>query len=500
MTSIKLRLILTVLGILFYVTTSTGDIIGTYTIAIDANQIMSLYNPLILGNNINWVYNGDGIFDPLTMKVKDNAALEIKNLGTTMLRFPGGNLAEYYNWKKGIGPISERGMGLDYERKPQKMNFGLDDFLRYCDKSGIIPVITVGYTNNTPASAAEMVEYCNGPISSPMGSLRAGNGHPAPYKVKYWEIGNEIYHKGITSELASAYGKKTAEIAVAMKKVDHAILIGAIGLGVSKIWDESVLKECAHNIDFLIYHRYFPNTSSNDASETNDAVIAATVKMLREINRLHDTASNINPKLAVAVTEYNLDFRDAKKNFINKPSDIQQALFIAECIRLFQLNNVLFATKWDLAHVNKHFMSDINFHNSTMPTLAPSYYAQQIYSKADIDTIVKTQTSSPTINVNSFGEIKNEKNAPILTSIAGIDKNGSTLSVIVINRDLNNSYKIKISINNIETIKSVLMTTMKEPLTGAPDHFIINTIALAPNSIGNLIIPAGSISLFKISF
>ena len=48
----------------------------------------------------------------------------------------------------------------------------------------------------TPEEAAQWIEYCNGPASSPMGKLRAANGHPAPYNVaKHWEAGNELWGK-----------------------------------------------------------------------------------------------------------------------------------------------------------------------------------------------------------------------------------------------------------------------------------------------------------------
>jgi len=54
-------------------------------------------------------------------------------------------------------------------------------------------MICVNAGNGTPEEAAAWVEYCNGSADTPMGRLRAGNGHPKPYNVRIWEIGNEIY-------------------------------------------------------------------------------------------------------------------------------------------------------------------------------------------------------------------------------------------------------------------------------------------------------------------
>ena len=181
---------------------------------------MAQFNPLILGSNVNWVSDADGIYDPATGKARVEAESLVKNLGITMLRFPGGSLSEYYDWKKGIGPGSGRGKGLDYEKKTQKMDFGLDDFLRFCQAMNIVPVFTVGYANNTPETAAEIVEYCNGPVSSPLGLARAKNGHPAPYGVKFREIGNEVYAKAITAKKAAEYGKKVSAMAEKMKEMN----------------------------------------------------------------------------------------------------------------------------------------------------------------------------------------------------------------------------------------------------------------------------------------
>ncbi|MCD4777015.1 MAG: T9SS type A sorting domain-containing protein, partial [Candidatus Aegiribacteria sp.] len=53
------------------------------------------------------------------------------------------------------------------------------------------PILTVNYQINDPGKAARMVEYCNGDITTPMGLVRASRGHPEPYDVTYWCIGNE---------------------------------------------------------------------------------------------------------------------------------------------------------------------------------------------------------------------------------------------------------------------------------------------------------------------
>ena len=76
----------------------------------------------------------------------------------------------------------------------------MEEFVQLCRWVGAEPLICVRFTGKTPKDAADQVEYFNGPPASPMGQLRAANGHPEPYGVKYWQIGNELgdekYQKG----------------------------------------------------------------------------------------------------------------------------------------------------------------------------------------------------------------------------------------------------------------------------------------------------------------
>ncbi|EQD71843.1 alpha-L-arabinofuranosidase, partial [mine drainage metagenome] len=65
------------------------------------------------------------------------------------------------------------------------------------------------------------VEYMNGSVLTRFGALRARDGHPAPYDVKIWNIGNEPYGKwelGHTN--VKYYVLKNNEFARAMRRVD----------------------------------------------------------------------------------------------------------------------------------------------------------------------------------------------------------------------------------------------------------------------------------------
>ena len=109
-----------------------------------------------------------------------------------------------------------------------------------------------------------MPAYCNGDVSTPMGKLRAVNGHPEPYNVIYWGVGNEVYGNyqlGHTD--AKTYAGKLIKIISKMKKCDPKIKIIASGYGLhnkyrepDNDWNEIVLKIDGSKIDMIDMHTY----------------------------------------------------------------------------------------------------------------------------------------------------------------------------------------------------------------------------------------------------
>lgn len=107
-----------------------------------------------------------------------------------LLRF-GGIGAEYFDWMgdslNGITYIDF----IDTFTMPVPVNFGIDSMLRLCEYVGAEPILTVNMQTTDTSLARKMVEYVNGDTTTPMGNLRAQRGHPQPYNVKIWSLGNE---------------------------------------------------------------------------------------------------------------------------------------------------------------------------------------------------------------------------------------------------------------------------------------------------------------------
>jgi len=123
----------------------------------------------------------------------DTIAL-LRQLHSGFWRLPGGNFLSDWSWYNGVGPLDNRPPTYDYAWNAMQSNdVGLDEFMTLCRLISVEPYITVNAGFGDAHSAAEEVEYMNGPVSTRLGAERARNGHPAPYNVKYWDIGNEPY-------------------------------------------------------------------------------------------------------------------------------------------------------------------------------------------------------------------------------------------------------------------------------------------------------------------
>ena len=155
-----------------------------------------------------------------------------KEIGPTLVRWPGGNFTSGYDWRDGIGDPDKRPPRYDFAWKALESNdMGIDDYMRLVQLLHLDPYICVNDGYGDAFSAAQEVEYVNGAVNTPMGKLRAANGHPEAYGVeKWWNVGNEMYGPWQLGHMSLAhYVIKQNMFVEAMRKVDPKIFIVASG-------------------------------------------------------------------------------------------------------------------------------------------------------------------------------------------------------------------------------------------------------------------------------
>jgi WD40 repeat protein/alpha-L-arabinofuranosidase len=258
---------------------------------------------------------------------------------------PGG-----FDWRDTIGDPDRRRPFRAWGGL-QQTGPGLEEIVQFCRLVGAEPLLCVRFSNRTPKEAADQVEYFNGAANTPMGKLRARNGHAEPYGIKYWQVGNE---RG-----GPEYEDQLAAFCQAMKKTDPTIKL------LSSFPSAGVLREAGHLLDYVCPHHY---DIANLAATEND--LAGIRALLRD----HGAGRPIK----VGVTEWNTTAGDEGPRRA----------------RLWTLENALACSRYqNLLHRHCDLVEIANRSNLTNSFCAgiiqtdnrrlfktPTYYAQQLYA------------------------------------------------------------------------------------------------------------------------
>ena len=234
----------------------------------------------------------DGIFNPETIEY-------FKDYSIRSIRWPGGNYTSGYNWKNGIGPWKDRPSLKNKAWGGIDSNYlGTDELMRFCELTGAEPVIGVGYNKSliSEQDIADWVEYCNGPSTSEYGAKRAANGHPEPYNVKYWGIGNEVYGSYQLGNVGvAAYSQGLSSVSSRIKTIDDVVIL-ASGRGVHNEyrgaypgWTESLASSSAYDILDCHLYVYGYDTKSQiglSAEEYYRIFAAANLNLRDFINQM----------------------------------------------------------------------------------------------------------------------------------------------------------------------------------------------------------------------
>ena len=361
-------------------------------------------------HNLDMMQTGNGFWNPAIRSAVPGVARQCKAIGMSMLRYPGGCLAHNYDWRKTVGPVAKQNGWL----------FGLDEYLALCNALGVEPMITVSDyvlpADQMPAHAAELVEYLNAPADGthPWAMKRKAWGHPDPYNVHWFELGNESIHgnhhvvpfRKFTPEQYAHYANAAA---AAMRRVDPKIKIGIVmvpgaGDDVESAWNRAVVHLAGASADFVVVHLYAPQIAKGAVPEPlrAKALLAVADQSEHHLTEYHKLiARECGRDLPLAITEFNGYTDETRLSYA-------QALASAEMLRVFLKPelNVLSAHYWQF--LNGFFGMLRVPHGSTTgepQLIEPALPLFQLWGQHFGTTLVAVQIQGPRASFDSVGSM-----------------------------------------------------------------------------------------------
>ncbi len=172
-------------------------------VVVNAGRRGSGVSPFVLGSNHRFAFRGYGMWNTTTDHAEPRAIQAARGAGIKLLRYPGGSRANFFDWKEAIGPPRQRDcqvFGKLRAGKGVRALYGIHEHMQYANQIGAKTLITMPFLTESVTDAASWVEYMNDPLGgrNPNGgvawaNVRRGNGHPAPFGVHTWTLGNEPY-------------------------------------------------------------------------------------------------------------------------------------------------------------------------------------------------------------------------------------------------------------------------------------------------------------------
>jgi alpha-N-arabinofuranosidase len=293
----------------------------------------------------------------------------VRALEPGVIRFGGSALDDpnlgQFEWRDTIGdpdlrrPFRAWG-GL------QPTGPGLEEFVQFCRLVGAEPLLCVRVSQRKPEDATAQVQYFNGGMDTPMGALRAKNGHAEPYRIRYWQVGNE--------RSGPAYEAQLPEFCQAMKRADPSIEL------LSSYPTPGVLERAGAWLDYVAPHHY------------DCANLTAAGADLARIRRMLEHHAKARP-IRVAVTEWNTTGGDWGPTRARLWT-LENALACSRYHNLLQRNCDLVVIACRSNLINSFCSGIIQTDNHRLYK-TPTYYAQQLYSTLAGDRPLRIDSPPP---------------------------------------------------------------------------------------------------------
>lgn len=417
------------------------------------------------------IYDGFWVSDTLNVPKKDRIRLDIvdalKKIQIPNLRWPGGCFADEYHWRDGIGPRNQRPkmVNTNWGGVVEDNSFGTHEFLELCSLLGCEPYISANVGSGSVEEMNKWVEYLNFDGESPMANERKQNGHPKPFNVHFWGIGNEAWGCGgeMTAEFYADNFRRYASYAknypnARLRKVASGANSGDYH------WTETLMKNIPHNLMWGVGVHYYTVPTGNwghkgSATKFDEREYFTTMRNCLRMEEFVSKHSAIMDKydsakrVALAVDEWGI-WTDVEPGtngaFLYQQNSLRDALVAATNLNIF--NN--HADRVRLANLAQtvNVLQSLILTKGRSILLTPTYYVFDLFKVHQDATLIPIQFNSPDYASG------NEK-IPALNISASKDSSGA-VHISLVNLDPTKTISIQTSIDGTwKTVTGKILTS-----------------------------------------
>jgi alpha-N-arabinofuranosidase len=475
-------------------------------IYLDTNRVISPISPLLFSGFAEHMGRSiyQGIYDPGSPLADErgfrkDVLAALREMNFRAIRYPGGNFLSGYRWEDGVGPRDQRPRRRDLAWQSIETNqFGTNEFMELCKVLDTEPMIAVNMGTGTIQDAANLVEYSNAPVGTQYADLRASHGHPNPYGVKYWCVGNEMDGPWQIGHLdAAEYGVKAREAAKMMRWHDPSVKLVMAGSSSTWMptypeWDRAVLDLCWEQADYHSLHYYADNKANDTASflalstqfESHLDTLAGVLRYVKAKQRSkHD--------VYLSWDEWNVWYKANAP--VNMDGKWTEAPHLAE--EIYNLEDALVVAQWMNVFLRKSDILKLACLAQAVNVIAPittthtgllkhtTFYPFVLFSKLAAGAALDVAVKAPLYPTALFGDM------PLLDVSASYDEARKANAVFIVNRSQSESLTVDLcwqdrAPQRINAVYQLAGTDPKAANTFEnPNHIV--TVLVAPPSVSD---------------
>ena len=378
----------------------------------------------------------------------------LKHLRAPVLRWPGGCFADDYHWRDGVGPVEKRPQRVNlWWREIEPNSFGTDEFLLLCSELGCAPYLCCNVGSGTPQEARDWLEYCTFGGDSMLAALRAKHGHPEPYDIKYWGVGNENWGCGGGFH-AREYAAEYRRFACYLRALCPDMELVACGAGfgdysndVQNTWNHELCDAVPepHGIDHLALHRYFARGTATGFSDAEHRALLADVCSLeRDLELTEAVLRYFYPDrhVGIAIDEWGVWHPCATQdNGLEQPNTLRDALLAGAVLNCLN--------RWAHRVTMANIAQTINVLQCLAKTdgarmyLTPTYHVFDMMRPHMGARLLTQEVDGPTYEAHPVG-LRNKRSVPLLSVSASA--HGRKLLLTVVNASVDEDVPTRIDV------------------------------------------------------